>query len=96
MSLSKDDVKKIAALSRIGMSDDEIEKYRKDLSATLDYFKKLEELDTEKIEPIGHITGMENGVRSDKERDFGKIGKDAILKNAPKTKNGQVKVKSIL
>lgn len=94
--LSKDEVKKIAALARVGITEDEIEKYQKDLSAVLDYFKKLEELDTEKVEPIGHITGRTNSFREDVHEEFGSLGREAILKNAPEVKDGNIKVKSVL
>jgi aspartyl-tRNA(Asn)/glutamyl-tRNA(Gln) amidotransferase subunit C len=94
--LSKDEVKNIAALARVGVNEKEIEKYQKDLSAILDYFQKLDELDTDNVSPISHITGMENKIRSDKMVDFGKLGKDSILKNAPEVKEGHIKVKSVL
>jgi aspartyl-tRNA(Asn)/glutamyl-tRNA(Gln) amidotransferase subunit C len=94
--LSKEKVKHIAALARIGLSEDEIPKYQKDLSAILDYFKKLEELKTDNIETIGHITGRFNSYREDKKEDFGDLGKKAILKNAPEKNGGFVKVKSVL
>lgn len=94
--LSPEEVKKIAALARIGLTEEETEKYQKELSAILDYFKKLQELDTEKIEPIGHITGRFNSFREDKQEDFGSLGKVAIMKNAPETKDKFIKVKSVL
>jgi len=94
--LSKEEIQHIASLARIGLNDKDIEKYQKDLSAVLDYFKQLEEVNTDGIEPIGHITGMQNVFRNDKFEDFGSPGKEAILKNAPEVKDGQVKVKSVL
>ncbi len=94
--LTKDEVKKIAGLARIGLDDKEVEKYQKDLSAVLDYFKKLEELDTSRTEPIGHITGVDNVTREDKKEDPEKSGREKILKNAPEIKNGHIKVKSVL
>lgn len=93
--LSKEEVKNIAALARIGLNEDEIEKYRKDISSILDYFQKLNELDTDSIKPIGHITGRENISREDRVEDAGDIGIKEILKNAPETKGGYVKVKSV-
>lgn len=96
MSLSIEEVKHIASLARVGLTDEEIEKYRKDLSAILDYFKKLEEVNTDDIESIGHITGRFNSYREDKMQDFGGLGKEAILKNAPEKKDNFVKVKSVL
>ncbi len=94
--LSKDEIQHIASLARIGLTGEETEKYQKDLSAILDYFKKLEELDTENIEPIGHITGRFNSFREDKDEDFGNLGRVAIMKNAPEIKDKFIKVKSVL
>ncbi len=94
--LSKEEIVNIAALARIGLHDADIELYQKDLSAVLDYFKELEELDTTNVQPIGHITGMTDRVRSDEADDFGTVGKEAILKNTPETKDGYIKVKSVL
>ena len=94
--LSKEEVQHIAALARIGIKENEIEKYQKDLSAVLDYFKKLEELNTENVSPIGHITGRKNVSRKDEAEAFGSLGREAILKNAPETKDNSIKVKSIL
>lgn len=94
--LTREEIANIAALARVGIEDDDIEKYQKDLSAVLDYFKELEKLDTENVEPISHITGMHNVLREDRDVDFGSIGKEAILKNAPETKDGSIKVKSVL
>lgn len=94
--LTKEEIQHIAGLARISLREEEIEKYQKDLSAVLDYFAELKKLDTEKIEPIGHITGMSDVFRSDRVEDFGSIGKEDIMKNAPETKDGYVKVKSIL
>lgn len=92
--LNDDEVKHIAALARIGLSDKEIEKYQKDLSAILDYFKKLEDVDTGNVEPISHITGAENITRSDKKEKF--ENKKEIIKLFPESKDGYDKVKSVL
>ena len=94
--LSKNEIKHIAELARIGLNEKEIEKYRKDLSAVLDYFKKLEEIDTENVEPVGHITETFNAAREDREKEFSEAGKKRIIKNMPETKEGYLKVKSVL
>ena len=94
--LSKKEINHIAGLARIGLKKKEIEKCRKDLSAVLDYFKKLEELDTENVEPVGHITETLNIAREDKEKDFAESGKKKIIKNIPETKDGYLKVRSVL
>lgn len=94
--LTKEEILHIATLARIGVSEKDVEKYQHDLSEVLDYFKKLEELEVKNVEPIGHITGMLNVPRSDKNEDFGSLGKEAIMKNAPEEKEGHIKVKSVL
>jgi aspartyl-tRNA(Asn)/glutamyl-tRNA(Gln) amidotransferase subunit C len=94
--LTRDEILNIATLARIGLNDKDVEKYQHDLSDILDYFKKLDEVDTEGIEPIGHITGMQNVFRNDEYSDFGLLGKEVILKNVPEKKDGYVKVKSVL
>jgi aspartyl-tRNA(Asn)/glutamyl-tRNA(Gln) amidotransferase subunit C len=94
--LSKEEIIKVATLARIGVNEKDIEKYQHDLSEILDYFKKLDELNVDEVEPIGHITGMKNRFRHDESSDFGSLGKEAIMKNAPELKDGCVKVKSVL
>lgn len=93
--LSKDEVKNIALLARIGLKDDEIAKYQKELSAVLDFFRELETADTDNVEPIGHITGMADVTRADHTLDFGDAGKEMIKKNFPDSKDGFLKVKSV-
>ncbi|OGI17751.1 MAG: hypothetical protein A3J63_02340 [Candidatus Moranbacteria bacterium RIFCSPHIGHO2_02_FULL_40_12b] len=92
--LSKDEVKHIAALARVGISDKETEKYQKDISAVLDYFEKLKEVGTEAVKPIGHITGRENSTREDKAEDF--ENKKDVVKLFPESKDNYCKVKSVL
>jgi aspartyl-tRNA(Asn)/glutamyl-tRNA(Gln) amidotransferase subunit C len=94
--LSKEEILNIATLARIGLGGKDIEKYQHSLSAILDYFKKLDEVDIDGVEPIGHITGMQNVFRADECEDFGSLGKKAIMENVPEEKDGYVKVKSVL
>lgn len=94
--LFKDEIKHIATLARIGVSEKEIEKYQYNLSTIVDYFKELEKLDTKNVEPIEHITGRNNVFRRDVSEAGEEAGKVAIIKNAPETKDGYVKVKSVL
>lgn len=94
--LNKEDIKHIATLARIGLKEDEIEKYQRELSLILDYFKKLETAETENVEPIGHITGVDNVLREDEILSNSEELKKGIFDNFPETRNNKVKVKSIL
>ncbi len=92
--LSKEEVKNIAALARIGLSEKEIEKYQKDLSAILDWVEQLKTADVENVEPTAHIAGMKNILREDKKKDFDNV--KSIRKSFPEEKDGYDKVKSVL
>lgn len=94
--LKKEDIIHIAELARIGLKEEEIEKYQRELSLILDYFKKLEKADTENVEPIGHITGSHSVVREDITNDCATEIKKEIINNFPDKQNNQAKVRSIL
>ncbi|HRY82357.1 MAG TPA: Asp-tRNA(Asn)/Glu-tRNA(Gln) amidotransferase subunit GatC [Candidatus Moranbacteria bacterium] len=92
--ISEKEVKHIASLARIGLSEDEIEKFSKDLSSILDFIEQLKEVDISGIEPTAHITGLQNKLREDKIENF--ENKEGIVKLFPEEKNGYDKVKSVL
>lgn len=94
MKLSKDEVKHIAALARIGLEEKEIEKFSHDLSSILDWIKQLDEVDVTGVLPTAHITGMNDISREDIAKDF--YNKEEIVKLFPESKNGYDKVKSVL
>jgi len=81
MSIDKNQVKKVAKLSRISLDDDKLESLSKDLASILNFVEQLNELDTKKIEPLTSIVDKTLETRIDKIND-GKI-KDQILKNSP-------------
>jgi len=92
--ISKDEVKHIAELARIGMTEKDIEKFSHDLSSILDFIEQLKEVDIEGVEPTAHITGLTNRMRDDFQHDF--ENKEGIKKLFPEEKNGYDKVKSVL
>jgi aspartyl-tRNA(Asn)/glutamyl-tRNA(Gln) amidotransferase subunit C len=94
MSLKKEETKHIAGLARIGVNEEEVEEFSKDLSAVLEWVSELEEVDVENVHPTGHITGLENVSREDKDREF--ENKKGIIELFPEERNGYDKVKSVL
>lgn len=93
--LTHDDVLKLAKLSRLRLSDQEVEKYQSELSEILEYVHKLYEVDTAGLEPTYQVTGLKNVMRADKELDYG-VSQDDLLKNAPSVLDHQFKVKRVL
>jgi aspartyl-tRNA(Asn)/glutamyl-tRNA(Gln) amidotransferase subunit C len=93
--LSRDDVLKLARLSRLKLSDEEVEKFREELSSILEYVEVLNKVDTSGLEPTSQVTGLKNVMRKDETRDYGYKTED-LLKNAPAVKGNQFKVRRVL
>ena len=79
--LSKEDVLKIAKLSKLEFSENEIEKFRTDLNKIFDHMEELNSVDTSDVEPLFNVLDLKDVLRKDIVRDSG-IKKD-ILKNSP-------------
>jgi len=93
--LSRDDVLKLAALSKLRLSDEEVEKLQMELSEILNYVEVLNNVDTADLEPTYQVTGLKNISRADEVKDYGYKTED-LLKNAPVVKDNQFKVKRVL
>ena len=94
--ISKEEVKHIAKLARLGLNEKEVEKFRKELSSILDYIEKLKEVDISKVEPTSHSVLVENVMREDQESQKSKVKSQKLMDLAPETKNGYLKTKPIL
>ena len=81
MSIDKNQVKKVAKLSRISLDGKKLETLSKDLDTILSFVEELKKLDTKKTEPLTSIVDKTLEPRKDKIND-GKI-KEQILKNSP-------------
>jgi aspartyl-tRNA(Asn)/glutamyl-tRNA(Gln) amidotransferase subunit C len=79
--ISRHDVEHVARLSRLALSDAEIEKMREQLAAILAHIDTLRALDTEQVEPTSHAVPMENVMREDEPTPS--LPQDAMLANAP-------------
>jgi aspartyl-tRNA(Asn)/glutamyl-tRNA(Gln) amidotransferase subunit C len=93
--LSRDDVLKLAQLSRLKLTDEEIEKFREELSSILEYVEKLDSIDVSDLEPTYQVTGLKNVMRKDEPKKYGYKTED-LLKNAPAVKDGQFRVRRVL
>ncbi|OGH92104.1 MAG: hypothetical protein A2534_02780 [Candidatus Magasanikbacteria bacterium RIFOXYD2_FULL_39_9] len=69
MSLSIEEVKKIAQLSRIKLTSEEEQRHAVTISAVLDYMKILNEVDINGVDPTFQVTGLEDVIRVDESRD---------------------------
>ncbi len=93
-TISEKDVRHVAKLARLKLTDQEARSYEKELSAVLKHFEALQELDTENVRPMSHILELSNIWREDRPSNL-KEG-DSLLTNAPMRESGYFRVPKIL
>lgn len=93
-NITIEQVKHVAHLARLALTDEEAEQMTKDLAAIIQYAEQLNELDTENIEPTTHVIDMKNVMRKDEPKEW--ITQEEALKNAPDHKDGLFRVPAIL
>ncbi|MBP1930093.1 Asp-tRNA(Asn)/Glu-tRNA(Gln) amidotransferase subunit GatC [Ammoniphilus resinae] len=92
--ISRDQVAHIANLARLNLTAEEAEQYTTQMNAIFSFFEKLNELDTEQIEPTSHVMEVYNVIREDDERPS--IDREVALRNAPDEEDGQFKVPAVM
>jgi aspartyl-tRNA(Asn)/glutamyl-tRNA(Gln) amidotransferase subunit C len=81
MKIAKEEIEHIAILARLYLSKQEKEIFGSQLSKILDYMEKLNELDTNDVDPTSHVLSLNNVMREDISKDS--ISREEALKNAP-------------
>ncbi|MFH1239192.1 MAG: Asp-tRNA(Asn)/Glu-tRNA(Gln) amidotransferase subunit GatC [bacterium] len=94
MELTKKDVEYVAKLARLDLSGEEKEKYTVQIAKILEYVSKLNQLNTENIEPTSHVLPLENVFREDEVKPS--LKPEEILANAPEQEDGYFKVKKVI
>ena len=94
MPISKKEIEHIAHLARLGLTEEEKEKFALQLSSILDYIEQLKEVDTKGIEPTAQVTGLENVYREDEIEASDEI-RDKLLKQVPGIEDDLIKTKSV-
>jgi aspartyl-tRNA(Asn)/glutamyl-tRNA(Gln) amidotransferase subunit C len=89
------DIRKLAVLCRLKLTDDEIPKYKQEISKIVEFVEVLQSVDTKGIEPTSQVTGLTNVTREDKIIDY-KLSRQDLLANAPAVEKGQIKVKRMI
>ncbi|MEN2984222.1 MAG: Asp-tRNA(Asn)/Glu-tRNA(Gln) amidotransferase subunit GatC [Dictyoglomaceae bacterium] len=87
-------LRKTAHLARLNLTEEEEELYSKQLEEILNYFQKLQELDTSNVEPMAHVLPLNNVWRDDVVKES--MEQELILKNAPEVENNCFKVPKIV
>jgi aspartyl-tRNA(Asn)/glutamyl-tRNA(Gln) amidotransferase subunit C len=93
MSLSIEELRKIAQLARIKLAPDEENRYAETMSVVLDYMKILNEVDTAGIEQTSQVTGLEDVVRADEPRECKIVNE--LLAQMPQVENNELVVPEV-
>ena len=94
MALTKEEVLKIAKLSKLSFEEKEIEKFQIELNDILGYIDMLNEVDTSKVEPLVYINDVVNNFREKEEKKSLEITK--VLLNAPESAENAIVVPKVV
>lgn len=94
MALTQQEVQHIAELARLTLSHEELETYREQLSAILEYVDRLKQLDTEGVQPTTSVLNLPAALREDKPQAG--FTPDQALRNAPRQQSDQFKVPPVM
>lgn len=94
MKLSREQVEHIADLARLALDEEEKALYQEQLSAILEHFERLQELDTEAISPTATVLPLHSMMRDDEARSS--FSRGNILSNVPAAEKGCFEVPAVL
>jgi len=89
MAINVKDVQHIAGLACIDLNEEQQERFAKQFNSILEYFKELDALNTEDIEPTYHVIGLNNVFREDVASES--LPREEALRNAPRADKGYFK-----
>lgn len=94
MKISRDDVKHVALLARLKLSEEEIELYTEQMNSILEYAATLQQIDTRSVPPTAHAVQLSNVLREDEVKES--MEQEIVLQNAPEADDGFFRVPRIV
>lgn len=95
MAITREEIKHIAELSRLELSEEEMKKFGGQLDSILKYISQLNEVDTKNVEPTAQVSGLSDIWRADDVHVWDQQETEAAL-NQGEREGGQIKVKRVL
>lgn len=93
--LTREEILKLAQLSRLHISDDEVTQFESEIEKILDYVEMLQTVELDDCEPTYQVTGLQNVTRPDEVVDYG-ASPEELLANAPGVEDSHIKVKRMI
>ena len=94
MALTSDEVHHVALLTRIRLTEQEVELYRSQMDDILEHFQMLQELNTNQVPPTSHSLPLDTVMREDETKPC--LDKEDVLSNAPRREGDYFRVKAVL
>jgi aspartyl-tRNA(Asn)/glutamyl-tRNA(Gln) amidotransferase subunit C len=94
MKIARKEIEHVASLARLKVTDAEIQTFTEQLNSILNYFGKLQELDTSGVEPSFHAVQLVNVFRSDSVKDS--LPAECSLRNAPEKERDCFKIPKVI
>lgn len=94
MQINESLLQKIAHLSRLALTPEQLVRFPKELSLILGYIEKLQKVDTTDVPPTHQVTGLENVLRKDVVQEY--TAQTELMDQAPSSASGQVKINKVL
>lgn len=94
MSLSESEVRHVALLARLALSDDQVQTLRIELNSILGHIDAIQQLDLADVEPTAHAVPVVNAVRADEPRPC--LPRELALRNAPEAEDGAFVIPQIV
>jgi aspartyl-tRNA(Asn)/glutamyl-tRNA(Gln) amidotransferase subunit C len=93
MRLTQDEVRHVAELAKLRLTEAEIEEYTDQLSAILDYAETIQEVDTSSVPPTPFVLPLSNVMRGDE--PYLSLSNEEALANAPDSAGGFFRVRAV-
>lgn len=94
MVISSEEVKHIAKLAKLSLSEQEVEKYAEELVVMAEFVSQLSEVDISGVQPTAHVVDKNNVFRKDENKES--FPREEILKNAPSKEAGCISVPKVV
>ncbi len=94
--LTREEVEHVAYLARLSLTEEEKEMFTEQLNRILEAFAKLQELQTEDVEPLSHVIPLKNVFAEDEGKDWQSLTTEEALANAPEQENNHFVVPRIV
>lgn len=92
--LTRDDILKLARLSKLELTEEQVERFRIELEEIVGYVEKLQSVDVAGLEPTNQVTGLTNVTRPDEIIEY--ASQEELLKNLPDREANYIKVKRMI